>query len=382
MKSRAFWLSVLLLFVPYLLCLSQNVRIVRGSITDEGGTPLEEVWITTNNGEKYYFKNIGNFEVRVPSQTIKLTFSSPYYYAVEKELDGSYLKIVLKFDSNAYARVVKEENRVKREEEAKKQAEEEAMLKAQRDSIAAVEKAQKEAEAKLKAEEDARIAAEEKARKEAEAKAKADEAARLKAEKERQAAEAKAQAKAVRQEKDAAYNEKYCNRGLAHSVRVSYAYQLAELEAYYVYSGYRNYGALHPLQLDYALSYKINRFVSVGAGVGFLFDLKSISIVGDNFICPDFKEHRWDIPVFATASFYLGRWKVRPSISLYGGYYPMSRVALAEGMVGVEYRLGRKMSLEAGGLVKTTPYPYIDTEKNIGGYKMAISPGAAVRFNF
>ena len=381
MKSRILWVTILFL----LTCFpggSQNIRVVRGFISDERGNPLKEVSVTTNNGEQYLFNNVGQFELRVPSITRTLTFSSPYYFPVEKEIDGSLIMVTLKFDTNAYARVVKEENRVKKEEEARIQAEEEAKKKADEERIAALEKEQKEVEARLKAEEEARIAAEEKARKEAEAKAKAEENARLKAEKQRQAAEAKAQAKAVRQEKDAAYNEKYCNRGLAHSVRVSYAYQLAKVDMYYVYSGYRGFNTLHPMQLDYALSYKINRFVSVGAGVGALFDLLSVSIVGDNFVCPDFKEHRWDIPVFATASFYFGRWRVRPSVSLYGGYYPMSRVVLAEGMVGVECRLGRKLSLEAGGLVKTTPYPYIDTEKNIGGYKMAISPGAAVRFNF
>lgn len=235
----------------------------------------------------------------------------------------------------------------------------------------------------------ARIAAEERARREEEARIRAEEDARIRAEQERLAVEAKAKrdaeksrAKALRQEKDSTYNVKFKNCGLAHSVRVSYAYQLAKCRTAYVYSGFREYGSLHPLQLDYALSYKINRIFSVGAGVGLMFHSRSVSIVGDEYVCSGFKEHRIDVPVFAVVSAYFGRWKVRPAVSVFGGYYPLSRVALVEGLLGAEYRLARKLSLEAGVFVKTTPYPYFDMENKAGGYTMAISPGAAIRFNF
>lgn len=339
MRRASIIVGILLLAIPSILC-AQSQRTVKGYVYDSNGRPLPGAIVSPvgSNIEYQLYESDGSFSISVSYTNSQLTASCKGYVPVTKVIDGSYLLFYLQVD-----------------------------VEAEKARLAAEERARKEEEARIKAEEDAKIRAEQE-RLAAEAKAKRD------AEKSRK--------KALRQEKDSTYSVKYKNRGLAHSIRVSYAYQLAECKTAYVYSGFREYGSLHPLQLDYALSYKVNRFFSAGVGVGLMLNSRSISIVGDEFVCSGFKEHRLDIPVFAVLSAYFGRWTVRPALSVFGGYYPLSRVALIEGMLGVEYRLGRKLSLEAGAFVKTSPYPYFDMESKTGGYIMAISPGAAIRFNF
>ena len=433
---------------------------------------MKEIKITASTGEVFELNNVGYFEIRVSTLCRVLTFSAPNYIDIQKEVTGSYLQVVMEYDTTALqreeearrkeeqARLAAEqqareeaeaklraeeearmkaeqarlaaEEKARKEAEAKAKAEEEARKKAEQARLAAEEKARKEAEAKAKAEEEARkkaeqarlaaeeqarkeaeakakaeeearikaeqarLAAEEKARKEAEAKAKAEEEARKKAEQARLAAEekarkeaeakakaeARAQAKAERQAKDSTYSSRFFNKGLAHSVRVSYASQLSKCEIGYLYSGYRSYASLHPFSLDYTLSYKVNRVFSIGVGVGVMFNAKSITIVGDEILSAGFKERRLDVPVFATMGLHFGRWRVRPSISASIGYYPLSRVVLGEGTLGMEFRLGRRPSIEVGALVKTTPYPSFDLQLESCKYKAAISPGVAVRFNF
>lgn len=400
MKSKISVLALLLFVLFPTFSRAQSIRVVRGIISDMEGKPLKAVTVKAQTGEVFQFNEVGNFEIRVSSYCRSLTISSPYYIDCQREVDGSFLNIALEYDNDARLKEEKArqdaekerlaaEEKARKEAEAKVKAEEEKKAKAEKERLVAEEKARKEAEAKVKAEEEMkakaekeRLAAEEKARKEAEVKAKSEEAARIKAERELLAADAKAKARADRQAKKVAYDKLYANKGLAHSIRVSYAYQIAKCEACYLYSGYRKYGALHPFSIDYTLSYKISRLFSIGLGVGVSYNAKSITIIGDQFVCSDFKEHRLDIPFFATFDLRPGRSKVRPSIAFSVGYYPLSNVLLAEGMLGVEYRLGRRPSLEAGILCKTTPYPSFDNMKELGSYKMALSPGFALRFNF
>lgn len=389
MKSKISVLALLLFVLSPTFSRAQSIRVVRGIISDTGGKPLNEVTIKAQTGEVFQLTDVGGFEIRVSSYCRSLTFSSPYYIDCQHEVDGSFLNIVMEYDNESRLKEEKArqeaekerltaEEKARKEAEAKVKAEEEKKAKAEKERLAAEEKARKEAEAKIKAEEEAK----EKAKREAEAKAKSEEAARIKAEKEREVADAKAKAKAERQAKEAAYDKLYANKGLAHSIRISYAYQIASCEACYLYSGYREYGALHPFSIDYTLSYKISRVFSVGVGVGVSYNAQSITILGDQFIYPDFKEHRLDIPFFAMVDMRPGRSRVRPSVALSVGYYPLSNVLLAEGMLGVEYRLGRRPSIEAGILCRTTPYPSFDNMNEPGSYKMAISPGLALRFNF
>ena len=339
---RPIILSLLFLFI-----VTQSfaqIRVVRGAVKTESGEALPEATITTDSGEVFSPKADGTFELRIPSTCKALFFTASNYSTVVKIIDGSYLLVLMS--------------------PQKKQDAEEARLRALQDSIDRV---------------NALRAEEERARRDS-----IETAYRLRAEEEaRLLAEKRAEQRAIRKERRQERIEKIDNRSgrLIHAVRVSYAYQDAESEFKYAISGYRSIGSLQPTQLDYTLSYKINHAFSVGAGVGLLYNLTSIESEDDKLVGL-FNEKRYDLPVYATASAYFGLWKMgRPTISVYGGYYPLSRVNLLEGMVGLSFLLG-SASLEVGGFIKTTPYPFVDKESNTHRYGMAKSPGVSVRLVF
>lgn len=337
-------LPIVLLFLLTLAAQAQNIRVVRGAIVTEDGTPLKNVIVETDNGSKFDPQEDGSFEIRVPTTTRSLYFKAEGYTTISREIDGLYMLVKMAIDKEA----------VKKAEQAAKEQEEQA------------EKVRKDAEAKLKAEEDARI----------------------KAEKERQAAEVKAQKKEARQKKDALYDEQYRNKGLEHAVDISYSYPLYECDVYYHYSGYKEYGTLHPFELDYTLSYRINRFVSVGAGVGFLFHAKSLIIVHDYFSTDygpeyaEFKEKRYDIPIFGAIRITPLRKRLRPVISGYCGYYLFSRTLMWEGDLGVEFRISRRTAAHICLSARSTPYPYFKETDEKAGYFAAISPSVKIGFSF
>ena len=466
MKYRFFLLTVLSLLFA-VAAQAQNVRLVRGSVVSESGSPLANAVITAENGEKFSPEKDGSFEIRVSALCRELTFTADGYVQVNRAIDGMYMLVKMAVDIEAEKRAAaqakaEEEARIKAEKErlaaieqarrdslaiaeqarkdslaalekARKEAEAQAKAeqlareKAEQERLAAIEKARKEAEARAKAEEEARIKAEkerlaaieqarkdslaalEQARKEAEARAKAEEEARIRAEKERLAAieqarrdslavaerlrkeeaaralaQKKAEAKALRQEKDAAYNEKYRNKGVEHSVDVSYSYPLNKCEVYYHYSGRREYGSLHPFELDYTLSYRINRIVSIGAGAGLLFHAKSITIVNDSFSLAygEFKERRLDVPVFGSLKLTPARKSVRPVIGGSIGYYVLSRTLLWEGDLGAEFRISRRAAAHLLFTVRSTPYPYFSESEVTARYRAAVSPGVKIGFSF
>ena len=393
MKYRLFLIAVLSLLVA-VAAQAQNVRLVRGSVVTGAGVPLANAVITAENGEKFHPEKDGSFEIRVSSLCRELTFTAEGYESVTRTIDGMYMLVKMAVDTaaerEAEARAqAEEEARIKAEKEALAQAkaEEEARIKAEKD-------AKKAAEAQAKAEEEARI----KAEKEAEAKAKAEQQAREKAEKERLAAieqarkdaeaqalaQKKAEAKALRQGKDAAYNEKYRNKGIEHSVDISYSYPLKKCEVYYHYSGRREYGTLHPFELDYTLSYRINRSVSVGAGAGLLFNAKSITIINDYFspVYEKFEERRLDIPIFGAVKITPLRKSIRPVIGGSAGYYLLSRTLMWEGDLGAEFRISRRAAAHLLLSVRSTPYPYFNETERIARYQPAISPAVKVGFSF
>ena len=327
---------LIVLLLPSLSAIAQtNGRIVKGVIIDEGGKPFPSAVIVSDDGSEFEPAQDGSFSIQVSSHCRYLTFSAPFYHDVKMEIDGSFLYVKMIEDKEAR------------------------------------EKAEK-----------ARLGKEEKERLEEEARIKAEETARQKVVRDSLAAEVKAQIEANRRKKDADYDDLFVNKGFTHSIRMSYANQLDKCVIVYQYSGYREYGSLLPFLFDYSLSYMINRLFSVGIGAGVLFNAKSISIVGDEFASLDFKETRLDVPMFATMAAHFGRWKTRPSIAISGGYYLLSNVVLIEGAIGVEFRIENSRSIELDAFVKSIPYPFVDQEQGIGYYKIAISPGVAVCFNF
>ena len=357
-----------MLFSAFLASAQNNLRVVRGYIYDESGQPVKDVTISTSSGETFRYDEAGFFEVRVPSIRKTLSFSSPSYITIVKEIDGSVLSVVMVYDREA-------EEKARKEALAKEKAEEEARIKAEEERKAAEEAARREAEEKAEAEERARIQAEEAARKEEEAKARAEEWARIKAEKERLAAE--------RKQKDAEYSSSFQNKGLSHSVSISYAYELNQGIIIYHYSGQRSYGALHPIEADYTMSYKVNRLFSIGAGVGCLYNAKSITIVGDEFAStyPDsFQEKRLDVPVFATARISFLRTSLRPFVSLTGGWYLLSSTPKGNAGIGCEYRVGKRFSMDVQGQLSMVPWPVFGS--GTAQYQMVMAPGISLGVGF
>ncbi|MBQ7517306.1 MAG: hypothetical protein IJU13_02615 [Bacteroidales bacterium] len=283
------------------------------------------------------------------------------------------------------------EEKARKEEEARIKAEAEAKAKAERERLAAEEKARKEEEARLKAEAEAKAKAErearlqaereEKARLAAEEKARKEEEARLKAEAD---AKAKAERKAANQAADKAYSERFKNQGFEHCVTVSYSYQLSKEDVAFVYSGFRDYGSTHPVELDYTLSYKFNRIVSLGVGVGVLYHLKSLSIVGDDYIAAysSFREKQLDVPVFANLKIRMLRSRIRPLISLQAGCYCMSGVFYSDAGLGCEYRVNKRLAMHLIASVRTCPWPNFSEEMGSAKYKMSMSPCVKLGVSF
>ncbi len=385
-------LFIVLSLLMTLTAQAQGVRVVRGAIVDANGLPIRTAVIVTDTKMKFLPRQDGTFEMKVPSTSRFVTISANGYVPVTRSIDGSYMMVRLEVDMEAIRRA-EEEARAQEAQLLKAEQERQAALeKARRDSISAVEKARKDAEAQAKAEEAARFKAEkerldaiekarrdsiatvEQARKEAEAQAKAEEAAKVKAAK-----------KEARQQKDAAYDERFRNKGLEHSIDVQYSYPLSKCQVFYKYSGLREYGNLHPFELDYTISWRFNRMVSLGVGAGALFHAKSITIKNDQFdpAYGNFKESRWDVPVFATVKFTPLRTRVRPLVSGSGGYYILSKTVLWEGGVGVDIRASRRVAAHLLLSVRSTPYPYfINEDPQSSGYKGAISPAVKLGISF
>lgn len=318
-------------------------RPVKGIVQDENGQSIPNVVIKASTGEEFSPKTDGSFDIVVPYGCRLLTFSAPFYFEKTLEVDGSYLFVRLTHDRNA-------EEKARKEAEAKAKAEEEARARAEKERLDAAERARKEAEAAERA-------------------------------------EAKAAAKAEHKAKEAAlnqaYNERFSNKGIEHELSISYAYNLKQSSFVYKYSGIRNYGSLHPFEIDYTLNYKFGRVISAGVGVGVLYNAKSVTIIGDEiegyFAAANFKEKRLDIPVFATVKLRPFRTAVRPVVQLSGGYYLLSSCLMAEAALGAEYRLARKGSIGISGFAKLLPYP---ESRFMGGYQYALSVGAKTAFSF
>lgn len=366
---------VIFVMIPTVLC-AQN-RTVRGFVYDVNNQPLHNVTLTPEGGVESYKvdSNDGSFAISISYNYSKLVASCEGYISAAKYIDGSYLIFVLEVDKEAVERARREKNA---EERARKEAE---------------EKARKEAEAKEKAAAAALLAREKAIRdsiylEEKKLKARLEEEKRQKESKERarKEAEEKARKEALakeRRSKDEAYDKLFSNHGLEHTIDVSYAYPVSTGRVIFVYSGMRDYGSTHPVELDYTLSYKFSRIVSLGAGVGVLYHLKSISILNDDYISEyeHFREKQLDVPVFARLKLNFLRTKVRPMINLQAGYYCLSGVLYGEAGLGVEYRMGKKNALQLSASARTVPWPYFN-ELEGASYIMSIAPSIKLGFSF
>lgn len=335
-------LIILAMLLPAFCCVSlgQNLRTVKGRVVDINGTPVPGVKVTALDSEgACESDDKGNFALQVPYSCREVNAEKKDYFPAKAEIDGSFLILKLKYDTEGVRR---REEAARIVEEAKRKMAAEAEAKAVRDSLAAVERARKEAEALAREKKKAEVA-----------------------------------------ELDSKYDERFKNKGLAHSVDVSYMFEaISQHPIIYRYSGEREYGALHLLQLTYTLSWKFNRLVSLGVGAGVLFNSKSITIVNDEFYgaAADFKERRVDVPVFLNLRTNFCRTAVRPYISLTGGFYCLSKTLLVEAGLGCEYRFSKAGAVRIQASANMVPWPEWNDETI--RYKSLCAPGVKLGFDF
>lgn len=359
MKRKVLLLLILGL-LPFLSYGQSGTRIVRGQVKDEAGKVVNDAVITTEIDDTVYQTNPdGTFALSVPAMSRYLFFSKHNCFDVKKEIDGSYIMVVMKLDKKAVenekkeselaakkeaeaaqklameqaraeaeakARAVKEAKaeadakaKAEKDAAAAAKAEAEARAKAEKAANAAAEKARKEAEreAKAKAETEARLAAEWAAR-EAAAKARAEQDARERQEKaaKQQLAQEKQASATSKQPKE---RKKFDIHKLVNSVELGYAYQVFHSNQ-------------HPVIVDYTLSYQFSNVFSAGVGFGIQ---NNMGKIGDG-----------DFPYFGDLRWRFGKKNIRPLIDLKLGISPSNgNNAFADAGAGFGYHLKKKQSL-------------------------------------
>ena len=252
MKRSVLLLLMLVLF-PFLALSQSGTRIVKGQIKDESGKVVNDATIKTEIDDTVYQSNPdGTFVLSVPAMSRYLFFTRHNCLEVKKEIDGSYIMVIMKLDKKAVEAEKKAAEAAQKEADAaaKAEAKAEAEAKAKADKEAAAvakaeaqakakadkaanaeaEKARKEAEreAKVKAETEARIAAET-ARHEADLKERAEQHAREqqeKAAKEQLTQEKKAAAANKSKNKEPKERKKFDFSRLKNSIELGYAYKI------------------------------------------------------------------------------------------------------------------------------------------------------------
>lgn len=345
------------------MAVAQSGRFVNGVVFDENDSPMAGVKVVAKGGaEQVVTGPDGQFKMTVSAYTKYLEAYAEGYLTQSAEIDGSYIVFRMKIDKKYVEQKAAAEKAATEAAIAKAKAEEQARIEAEK-------KAAADAVAKAKAEEQARIAAE----KEAAAKAKAEEQARIEAEKKSEAeriaaqkAEEKAKKIAKRKEIDKAYNAKYRNKGLVHSIELSYGYQLdAGDDVIYKNLGYREYGSFHPIEATYTIGYRFCNWVSLGLGAGVSYNLVNLCTYGDVFD-PMYegadKFTPINIPVFLNSKVYMSRGKCQPMLSVSGGVYAPNLELLADFGVGCNLRLSKRGNMYFLASLRTTPYGFFVEE--------------------
>ena len=414
------------------MAVAQSGRFVNGVVFGENDSPMAGVKVVAKGGaEQVVTGPDGQFKMTVSAYTKYLEAHAEGYLMQSAEIDGSYIIFRMKIDKKYAEQKAAEEKAAAEAAAAKAKAEEEARIAAHKAAEAKRIAEEKAAAAKAKAEEEARIAAEKKAEAErlaaqkaaeakriaeekaAAAKAKAEEKARIEAEKkaeaERLAAQKAAEAKRIAEEKaaaakakaeekakkiakrkeiDKAYNAKYRNKGLVHSIELSYGYQLDAGDVIYKNLGYREYGSFHPIEATYTIGYRFCNWVSLGLGAGVSYNLVNLCTYGDVFD-PMYegadKFTPINIPVFLNSKVYMSRGKCQPMLSVSGGVYAPNLELLADVGVGCNLRLSKRGNMYFLASLRTTPYgSFIEETSTFGIYSLNFvwTPSFKIGFTF
>ena len=374
------------------MAVAQSGRFVNGVVFGENDSPMAGVKVVAKGGaEQVVTGPDGQFKMTVSAYTKYLEAHAEGYLMQSAEIDGSYIIFRMKIDKKYAEQKAAEEKAAAEAAAAKAKAEEEARIAAHKAAEAKRIAEEKAAAAKAKAEEEARIAAEKKAEAERLAAQKAAEAKRI-AEEKAAAAKAKAEEKAKkiakRKEIDKAYNAKYRNKGLVHSIELSYGYQLDAGDVIYKNLGYREYGSFHPIEATYTIGYRFCNWVSLGLGAGVSYNLVNLCTYGDVFD-PMYegadKFTPINIPVFLNSKVYMSRGKCQPMLSVSGGVYAPNLELLADVGVGCNLRLSKRGNMYFLASLRTTPYgSFIEETSTFGIYSLNFvwTPSFKIGFTF
>lgn len=298
--QRYIALILLVLLIP-LISAAQSDRVVKGLVYGESGGPIVGATVYAGGADlSVKTDEEGRFTITIPISMAELRAECPGYHALVLRIDGPFMVFKMKIDKDYASR--------------------------------AYEYASIEAKLAQDAEK-------------------------------RRINEAKAQAEAERSEKrktlDSLYNQKYKNKGVVHSVEISYGYQLAQGEVVYKNLGFRNYRSLHPVEVNYTIAYRFNHFLSLGIGTGLQYQIVNLCTYPDVFHPNYTQQEKFtpiNIPVFLNVKTYLSRGWCQPLLSISGGVYCPNLEGMIDVGVGVNFRINRTTDAYLLLGIRTTPY--------------------------
>lgn len=342
---------------------AQDLRTVRGLVSDENGQYIGGATLKADGVDTPFKTNrVGQFEIKIPFSSKTLTVYVDGYAPMTMDATASFVLFQMKPQSQGDA----------------------ARDAALQESLAAAAAAKASKEAQAEAERQAREQAEKQAREQAEKQA-------------REKAEKQAREKQTKEKEPSRKPAQKARGSLANQFDFSYAYQFSSARIIYENSGGRNYSALHPLQLTYAIGWRFNDNFTLTAGAGFLYNLVSLERKGDipdPSLYSDCKLQRYDVPVFLNFRCHFTQASIQPYLTLSGGIYALSFIGALERKlpvtqmpllmdlgVGVSFHLTGNLALNLAFSARNTPWPQF-SETGFNGYPIRIVPAVTAGISF
>ena len=123
--------------------------------------------------------------------------------------------------------------------------------------------------------------------------------------------------------------------------------------------GYREYGSLHPIEIDYTISYRFNNWISLGFGTGVEYTLVNLRRYGDMFSAKYTNLDDYtplNVPLSIVTKVYLSRGKFQPLLSISGGVWLPDATGLFDLGVGLNCRFSPSGNMYFLISFRTTPY--------------------------
>lgn len=303
---------ICLAMLPF-VCAAQSDIVVKGFVRAEKGGPIPGATVTAIEVDvQTKTDSEGLFTITVPENATQLQVAAPGYFKSVLKIDGNFMVFNMKIDKD-YASKAYEFASI----EAKLAQDSERMY----------------------------VAAE---------------TARIKKERNER-----------RKEVDAEYNKLYKNVGLVHSFELLYGCQLAESEVVYKNLGYRYYGSLHPVEVNYTLAYRFNNFVSAGIGAGLQYQTVNLCRYDDVFL-PEYRNADQftplNFPIFLNMKVYMSRGRFQPLLSISGGVYLPNTEGMFDIGIGANWRINKVSNMYFLLSCRTAPYGEFREYGGLEGY--------------